>query len=103
MAKTIRRNRNENDTADVSSTIALNPTTSTTIISTNTARIYFIFNNPSNKDVWLKLQAASVDNDKKGIPVAKGDFWEMPPDNIYDGEISAIADVDAPDVYYTEY
>ncbi len=103
MALTVRRNRNENDTADISSAITLNPTTTTTIISANTARIYFTFNNPSNKNVWLKLQAASVDNDKKGIFVEKGDPWVMPPDNIYDGEISAIADVDAPDVYYTEY
>jgi len=103
MAQTIRRTRNENDTVDISSTIALNASTSTTITSSNTARIYFIFHNPSNKNVWLKLQAASVDNDKKGIFVEKGGFWEMPPDNIYNGEISAIADVDAPGVYYTEY
>jgi len=103
MAKTIRRMRNENDTADVSSTIVLNASTSTAISTSNTSRTYFIFNNPSNQDVWLKLQAASVDNDKKGIFVNRGGFWEMPTDNIYNGEISAIAVVSTPDVYYTEY
>ena len=103
MANTFRRNRNENDTATLSAAITLNNSTSTTITSSNTARIYFIFNNPSNKNVWLKLQAASIDDDKKGIFVAKGDFWIMPADNIYIGEISSIADVDSPDVHYTEY
>ena len=103
MTQTIRRNRNENDTAVIGSAIALNASTSTTIITTNTSRTYFIFNNPSNKDVWLKLQAASVDDDKKGIFIEKGGFWIMPCDTIYNGEISAIADIDAPNVYYTEY
>ncbi len=103
MAKTIRRNRNEDDTADISSAITLNASTSTTIIAINTSRIYFRFDNPSNKNVWLKLQAASVDDDKKGIFVDKGGHWEMPVDNIYNGEISGIADVDAPDVFHTEY
>lgn len=103
MVQTIRRTRNENDTSDISSAITLNASTTTTLTVSNTSRTYFIFNNPSNKDVWLKLQAASVDDDKKGIFVERGDSWIMPPDNIYNGEISAIANVGAPDVFYTEY
>jgi len=103
MVQTVRRMRNENDTADISSAITLNASTSTIIISANTARTFFRFDNPSNKGVWLKLQAASVDDDKKGIFVPKGEHWPMPVDTIYPGEISAIAEKGTPDVYYTEY
>jgi len=104
MAKKIGRNINTNDTGTISSAITLNATTSTTIQAANSSRIFFRIDNSSTKDVWLKLQAASVDNDKKGIFLKRlGDFWEMPPDNIYTGEISAIAVNDVPEVFATEY
>lgn len=103
MVKRIQRFQNFNDTATISSGITLNITTSATVQALNTGRTFFRIDNPSNKNIWLKLQAASVDNDAKGIFVAKGDSWEMPMDNIYTGEISALADVDAPVVYTTEY
>lgn len=97
------RTRNTNDTATLSGAIALNNTTSATIAPANTNRMFFHFSNPGNKDVWLKLQAASVDNDKKGIWVPKGKSWEMSPDEKYPGEISAITNVGTTSVYYTEY
>jgi len=86
----------------LSDAIALNATTSTTIAVENIERVNFFFSNPSqNRDVWLKLQAASVDNKKNGIFVPRNGYWEMP-ESKYKGEISAIADSGNPDVYYTE-
>ena len=59
--------------------------------------------------MWIKLQPTGTDNDKKGIILSKrtdgiGDnSWESGDDNIYTGEICAIADSDSPKVYVTEY
>lgn len=108
MVKTIGRNTNVNDTAIISDAIALNETTSVKIADVNPNRIFFyVTNNGSSDAVWVKLQAAAVDNDKKGIWVEKKEvaesFWQMPVDNIYTGEISAISNSSDPDVYVTEY
>jgi hypothetical protein len=107
MAKTIGRNINFSDTATLSSAIVLNATTSTKVADAvelpNQLRINFTFTNNSSQDVWLKFQAASVDNDKKGILIFKRTVYEMPTDNVYHGEISAIADNGTPNVYVTEY
>lgn len=107
MANIIGRNVNCKDTATITS-VTLNATTSTTILAANDKRIAFHVNNDdSSVTVWIKLQAASVDNDKKGIFLNKkalvNSQWEMTPDNIYVGEISAIADTGTPTVYITEY
>jgi hypothetical protein len=88
----IGRTRNNNDTATLSGTITVSGVTSTTVQAVNVDRLVFAISNVGVQDMWLKLQAASVDNDKKGIMVPKGGYWEMPPDNIYTGEISAISD-----------
>lgn len=108
MAKTIGRNQNRTDEALVLDAIPLNSTTTTTLLPANNLRIaVHVNNNSSNRGVWIKLQAADVDDDKKGIwlpPRRDGSSsWDMTPDNIYTGEISAIADVGTPDVYITEY
>lgn len=103
MAKTIGRNTNLTDVATLSDAIALNTMTSTTIATANANRIVFIVSNPSNMDIWLKLQAANVDNVKKGIFITKGTVWTMPTDNIYTGEISAIGNLVSLNVYVTEY
>ena len=105
---TIGRNININDTATVADGITLNATTSTVIAVANADRIFFhVDNNFSDKAVWIKLQAAGVDNDDKGIFLNEKEKgatkWEMPPDNIYTGEISAIADDGNPTIYVTEY
>lgn len=98
-----QRRINRNSVATLSTAIALNITTSTKLIDSNSNRIFFCVTNTGNTDAWLKLQAASIDNDKKGIPLPARSYWQMPSDNIYTGEISAIAIVDSPDIYYTEY
>lgn len=104
----IGRNVNTNGTATVNAGVALNATTSTTILAANPNRIAIqINNNSSTQAAWIKLQTAATDNVKKGIFLhKKGDphgEWNMVPDNVYTGEISAIADSGTPTVYVTEY
>ena len=101
--KTLGRNRSITDTALISSAIALNSSTSTTVASLFLSRMNFTFSNSSNKDLWLKYQAASVDNDKKGIWVPRNSVFEMTADNYYTGEISAIAVTGTPNINVTEY
>ena len=103
MAKEIGRNTNTTDESTLSDAIACNATTSTTIQAANEDRIFFAASNPGNKDGWIKLQAASVDNDKKGIFLPRNGYWEMPTDNFYTGEISFIAVSGTPDINTTEY
>ena len=104
MARLTGRNINNNSVATLSST-ALNASTSTKICDacSNGCRFSLIVTNPSSQDVWLKLQAASVDDDKKGIYLPKKSHWEMQVDNIYVGEISAISDSGSPTIYVTTY
>ncbi len=70
-------------------------------------RFFYVHANGDSKPVWIKLQSAGIDDDKKGIWVERkagvNPFWQMPQDNIYTGEISAIADSVAVDVFVTEY
>ena len=103
MAKSIGRNTNTTDSASLSDAIALNALTSTKIADANDKRIFFCISNDSNVDIMLKLQGASLDNDKKGIVVYRKGYWEMPVDNIETGEISAIAKNGNPNIFTTEY
>lgn len=93
-----------------SSIISINDTTSTKIANAQIKtdgrpnRIFFSVNNPDRKNsIFIKLQAASIDNNKIGIIVGPKGYWEMPIDNIYKGEISVISDNDSFDIYVTEY
>ena len=100
----LSRYRNLNDTATLSNAIELNSSTSVKIADASSDRVFFCVNNDNAVNgVWIKLQAASVDDDKKGIFVGGRASWLMPTDNIYTGEICAIAAVDSPDVFVTEY
>jgi len=105
----IGRNINRNDTADVKAGVALNSSTSVKIADANPDRIFFHVNNgvEPDKACWIKLHAEDEDDDKHGIlvhEIGKGiGHWEMPPDNIYTGEISAIAEDTPCTVYVTEY
>ncbi len=111
MGLTKGRNTNANDKAEVT-VVTLNSTTSVVLAQANPNRVFFrADNNGNNNGVWLKLQPASLDDDKKGIYLSKnipseapGEVcWEMPTDNVYTGEICAIAAADSPDIYITEY
>ena len=108
MALLTGRNRNTNDVATVSAGITLNSVTSTVISAANPNRLALeVNNNFSTQAAWVKLQAATTDNDKKGIFLNKKNSGEssysMIPDNVYTGEVSAIADSGTPTVYVTEY
>lgn len=90
--------------ATLSSAIALNASTSTTVAAANTERLFIaIFNSSTSEDIWIKLQAASVDNDAKGIFVGGEGLYVITSPYLYTGEISAISDSGTPSVYVTEY
>ena len=103
----IGRTRNSNDTA-TKATIVLNSSTSTTIQAANTSRIFWSVNNTSNKAVWIKFQAASIDDDQDGQIYLPGSgslksAYILEPDEKYTGEISAIAVSGTPSVTVGEY
>ena len=98
------RTRNTNDEADVPSAIATNSSTSVVIAAANPDRLFFrvcMDRGTNNRDVWVRLYPSSQDNLKRGICIGRrldedGSYdrmdWEMPVDNIYTGEISAICE-----------
>jgi hypothetical protein len=95
--------------------ITLNSTTSTVLAVANENRIHFeVSLDPGigDADIFIKLQPASTDNDKKGIPLVRNTTgndtlfeprWVMPSDNIYTGEISAISEENTPIAQVTEF
>ena len=103
MTKVIGRNINTTDEATLPADIALNSSTSTKIADAVDDRIVFEVYNLGEEEIRIKLQAASVDDDFKGIPVACGHSWSMSTDNIYTGEISAQSESGTPSVAVTEY
>ena len=94
---------NSIDTATLSSGVTLNAATSVKIADSFVKRRNFTVSNNSSQDVWIKFQAATVDNDKKGIFLFKRTVYEMPQDKMYSGEISAIADNGNPIITVVEY
>ncbi len=98
---------NSNDTA-ILTRVTLNSTTSTTLSTAKIGpnkrptRIDFEVTNLGSNLVWIKRQAASVDNDKKGTPLYRRGTYTMSR-NIYKGEISAQADSGNPEVAINEY
>jgi hypothetical protein len=101
MAIRVDRNRNISEEAVLSGAIIVSNAVSTILLPPNSERIYVaIFS--QNFDIWLKFQAASIDNDKKGIFIEKGQTYEFPADTLYTGEISAISNLVAANVYTTE-
>lgn len=108
MVAKIESTRNTNDAALVSGAILLDAVTSVKIAEANPDRIFFCVNNDDGvQAVFIKLQAASIDNATKGIFLTRKTgshiAWQMPSDNIYTGEISAIAVAGTPSIFVTEY
>ena len=99
----LRRNFNQKSSATLSDGITVS-TVSILAKSANTDRRYLSISVETN-DVFIKLQAVSVDDDEKGIAVGDGETWEMPTDAIYTGEVCAIKDGVGPDaiIHVTEY
>ena len=104
----VKRIKNDSESAIISAAIPVTNQATVKIADANPDRKFFhVHANGDSKPVWIKLQSANTDNDKKGIWVERkagvNPFWQMPPDNIYTGEISAIADSIGVDVFVTEY
>lgn len=97
MAKNIGGNINVTDEADVLGAISVDSTTSATLLSAQVnpevARVKVVVHNDGNQALWVKLQAAFIDNDKKGIRVPAGEGAVIiEGSDIYTGEISGIMD-----------
>lgn len=85
------QNVNVNGTAVHSDEITVGANLSVPIGNTDKQTIRMIVSNVGNKDVLVKLQAADVDNDRKGIKIYKNTTVDviLAP-NVYVGEVSAI-------------
>lgn len=93
---------NENDGSEFNE-YSLNDSTSTAIKTAGENFIFFQVTNETNRDVYIKLQAASADNLKEGIILPRGSIWEMSKDNLYTGEISAIAVAGSPAIQTNQF
>lgn len=97
----------DGDVDRISDAILLNATTSVKIADAkvdNEARRTTVISNPSNVGVFVKEQAASVDDDKKGIYLpAKSRLTLYDTGTVYNGEMSAIAEFNNPDIYVVEH
>ena len=106
--RSIGKNTSKSDSATLRQGLITNSTTSTTILDVDNftlpARIKVIIYNAGNKDVWIKFQAASIDNDKKGFVVLKDSVTTiLEGSDIYTGEISAISTQGLQTLYITSY
>ena len=110
-----RRNVTKKCHSSQSKVVTINSTTSTKIADINRTRSFLcvsINGDSNNIGIFIKLQAASIDNEKKGIWIGKnldedGSYskisWEMPQMNIYTGEISAICQSGSHELNIIEY
>ena len=108
MAVLIGKNTDSSDSATLSNGIAINSSTSTLILAALATdaqpHIKIIITNDSNKDVWIKFQPASTDNDKKGFLLYSNTTTVLLEDSgIYRGEISAIADSGSATIFMTSF
>ena len=88
--KTIGRNTNQSDIAEVSDEIKITVNTAVTIAPIDKDRIYFAVSVRS-KDAYIRFMPATTQpSERKGIYLKKDQIYEMPTDNIYTGEISII-------------
>ncbi len=96
------RSSTPTDVTTIVDKIDVSSSTSTLLLAANRGRIYIAIST-QEQPIWLKLQAASVDNDKKGIFIPRNFTYELHPDVIYTGEVSAITDTGTAEVYVTEF
>ena len=101
MTATIGTSTNTNNVAVIDE-ITVNNATSVKILDAVPAgqppHIKVVVTNQNANDLWVKFQAASVDNDKKGILITqKKSVTIMEGSDIYIGEVSAIYAGGGPD------
>ena len=103
MAHEIAGRRNSNDTA-ANGSVEVNASTFTAVGSPNLNRIFFyVANTSSTSELVLNLRSAGTAVAGTGICVPPGGSWEMPANNVYTGEISAITSAGVFDVMICEY
>ena len=107
MTMKLESTSNTNDVAVVTS-VALNSSTAVTILAADVQRLFFeINNNDGTKDFWIRFYPAATDNIKHGIFITSKTgsrtTFQMKRDNMYTGEISAIAVTDSPTAYITSF
>lgn len=103
MAKTIGKNRNTTDDADMQGATTVDDATTTLLLSGNEDRIvYSVY--VETGDIWIKEQADTVDNLKEGVTKVRcGELW-IPPDKVeYTGPVSAISVDGNATVHATEW
>jgi hypothetical protein len=110
----IGRNTNTHDVATVTS-VTVNSVTATTLAVANEKRIFFHVSlepGVTNEDAFIRLYPAGTDDLSKGMVLSRDTFgnsnlfkpaWEMTPDNVYTGEISAISLNGTFNLLVTEY
>jgi hypothetical protein len=90
--------------AVIATAIATNAATSTVLLASNSTRKFVAISNSHATDaMFIKLQAAAVDNTAKGIYLLAGQTFTLNGDPMYTGEISAIAASGTPNAYVTSY
>lgn len=89
MAKKIESTRNTNTESSAVAT-PLNAVTATTLFTEDPKGLRFSASNPTNKDMVIKAQAASVDNIPVGILLLRGASRHISELDGYTGEVSAM-------------
>lgn len=94
---------NKYSTATLIAGVELDNHTTTKIIDSNPSRRGLVVSNSSNHGFFIKFQAATVDDDLKGIFIPPRSNYELTSKFIYTGEISAIAEENSPIAYVQEW
>lgn len=90
MAFKNERTKNTNNVATVGDLIEITVDTAVVASVADSTRIYWAVS-AREKDIYIRFMPAATDgSDRKGIYLKKDQFYEMPTDNIYTGEISII-------------
>ena len=106
--KSIGQNVSQTDVAEsISVPIVVGTLVSVTILASEgltegePSQRVLIYITARSQGIWVKPQQASIDNDKKGFWVPKDGWIIFDSTAMITGEISAIADLAAADVYVT--
>jgi len=89
--------------ATVVAGVELNNHTTIKIADANPNRKGLVISNSSNHGFYVKFQAATVDNDLKGIFIPPTSNYELTSTFIYTGEISGISHESSPTAYVQEW
>lgn len=96
--------RDTSASATLSAGIAVSTTASVLVAASNSTRKFIsVSNSHATLPVWIKLQAAAVDNAQKGILLPARETFNITGDPMYTGEVSAIASSSTQTVYATQY